>query len=87
MNGTTVADNPSKPSKPKFKSFKRGQKVTVKKSVSKFATGESNADFVKGNPYTVNQVKSDRILLGGGVGKTYVNVKKPRPSLDGAKYW
>ncbi|WP_121640089.1 hypothetical protein [Virgibacillus sp. Bac330] len=87
MDGTTVADNPSKPSKPKSKSFKRGQKVTVKKLVRKFAAGESNADFVKGNSYTVNQVKSDRILLGGGVGKTCINVKKPRPSLDGAKYW
>ncbi|NBJ71353.1 MULTISPECIES: N-acetylmuramoyl-L-alanine amidase [Clostridia] len=52
-------------SKPKPKSFKPGQKVTVKKSASTFATGESIADFVKGNSYTVKQVKSDRVLLGG----------------------
>ncbi|SHG59972.1 hypothetical protein, partial [Virgibacillus chiguensis] len=52
-------------SKPKSKSFSVGQKVTVKKSASKFATGESIADFVKGNSYTVKQVKSDRLLLDG----------------------
>ncbi|MGG4180783.1 N-acetylmuramoyl-L-alanine amidase [Virgibacillus pantothenticus] len=52
-------------SKPKPKSFKVGQKVTVKKSASKFATGESIADFVKGNSYKIKQVKSDRVLLSG----------------------
>ncbi|WP_050351531.1 N-acetylmuramoyl-L-alanine amidase [Virgibacillus pantothenticus] len=52
-------------SKPKPKSFKVGQKVTVKKSASKFATGESIASFVKGNSYKVKQVKSDRVLLDG----------------------
>ncbi|WP_199690477.1 MULTISPECIES: N-acetylmuramoyl-L-alanine amidase, partial [Clostridia] len=52
-------------SKPKSKSFKVGQKVTVKKSASKFATGESIADFVKGNSYKIKQVKSDRVLLDG----------------------
>ncbi|WP_077704924.1 N-acetylmuramoyl-L-alanine amidase family protein [Virgibacillus dokdonensis] len=54
-----------KSSKQKSKSFSPGQKVTVKKSASTFATGESIADFVKGNSYTVKQVKSDRVLLGG----------------------
>ncbi|RFA37022.1 hypothetical protein CAI16_02810 [Virgibacillus dokdonensis] len=49
----------------KPKSFSVGQKVTVKKSASKFATGESIASFVKGNSYTVKQVKSDRVLLDG----------------------
>ncbi|MGX4667803.1 N-acetylmuramoyl-L-alanine amidase [Cerasibacillus sp. JNUCC 74] len=53
----------SKPSKPK--SFKPGQKVNVKKSASKFATGEPIADFVKGNSYKIKQVKSDRLLLDG----------------------
>ncbi|WP_077297510.1 N-acetylmuramoyl-L-alanine amidase [Virgibacillus pantothenticus] len=52
-------------SKPKPKSFKVGQKVTVKKSASKFATGQSIASFVKGNTYRVAQVKSDRVLLDG----------------------
>ncbi|SHH39767.1 N-acetylmuramoyl-L-alanine amidase [Virgibacillus chiguensis] len=52
-------------SKQKSKSFSVGQKVTVKKSASTFATGESIADFVKGKSYTVKQVKSDRVLLDG----------------------
>ncbi|GIP61931.1 hypothetical protein J32TS6_04860 [Virgibacillus pantothenticus] len=52
-------------SKPKPKSFSVGQKVTVKKSASKFATGESIASFVKGNSYKIKQVKSDRVLLDG----------------------
>ncbi|MFU0791364.1 MAG: hypothetical protein ACFWT6_15695 [Virgibacillus proomii] len=52
-----------KPSK--IKSFKPGQKVTVKKSASKFTTGESIASFVKGNSYKIKQVKSDRVLLDG----------------------
>ncbi|WP_342068362.1 hypothetical protein, partial [Virgibacillus chiguensis] len=60
-------------SKPKPKSFKPGQKVTVKKSASTFATGESIADFVKGNSYTVKQVKSDRVLLGGIISWVLIN--------------
>ncbi|WP_237342871.1 hypothetical protein [Virgibacillus dokdonensis] len=52
-------------SKPKSKSLSVGQKVTVKKSASTFATGESIASFVKGNSYKVKQVKSDRVLLDG----------------------
>ncbi|GIP65527.1 hypothetical protein J32TS6_40820 [Virgibacillus pantothenticus] len=51
-SGKSTASN-----KPKSKSFSVGQKVTVKKSASKFATGESIADFVKGNSYKVKQVK------------------------------
>nr|WP_240458832.1 N-acetylmuramoyl-L-alanine amidase [Virgibacillus sp. Bac330] len=60
LTGKSIAS-----SMPKPKSFSVGQKVTVKKSASKFATGESIADFVKGNSYTVKQVKSDRVLLSG----------------------
>ncbi|WP_077299989.1 hypothetical protein [Virgibacillus pantothenticus] len=61
MQGGSAASN--KPSKPK--SFKPEQKVTVKKSASKFATDESIASFVKGNSYKVKQVKSDWVLLDG----------------------
>jgi|SRR5699024_1310539 len=47
------------------KNFKVGDRVTVKKSAKRFATGESIADFVKGNSYKIIQVKSDRVLLDG----------------------
>ncbi|MEF2292520.1 hypothetical protein [Virgibacillus dokdonensis] len=63
LQGGSVKSTAS--SKTKTKSFSSGQKVTVKKSASKFATGESIADFVKGNSYEIKQVKSDRVLLGG----------------------
>lgn len=52
-------------SKKKKKKFKVGSKVTVKKSAKRFATGESIADFVKGQSYPIKQVKSDRVLLDG----------------------
>ncbi|MBU5267695.1 N-acetylmuramoyl-L-alanine amidase [Virgibacillus proomii] len=52
-------------SKPKPKTFKVGQKVTVKKSANKFATGQPIASHVKGNTYRIKQVKSDRVLLDG----------------------
>lgn len=54
----------SKP-KPKPKTYKVGDKATVKKNAKKFATGESIASFVKGSSYTIKQVKSDRVLLSG----------------------
>lgn len=55
----------SKPttSKPKPKVLKVGQTVTLKKSASKFATGESIASHAKGKKYKIIQVKSDRVLL------------------------
>lgn len=43
--------------------FKVGQKVKIKKSAQKYATGQSIPDWVKGRQYTVQQVKSDRVLL------------------------
>ena len=45
--------------------FKVGQKVTLKKSATRFATGERIADFAKGKKYKIIQVKSDRVLLEG----------------------
>jgi hypothetical protein len=43
--------------------FKLGQKVKVKKKASKYATGETIPSWVKGKKYTIQQVKSDRVLL------------------------
>lgn len=45
--------------------IKVGSKVTVKKTATKFATGDSMASFVKGSTYKVAQVKSDRVRLAG----------------------
>ncbi|WP_277680322.1 N-acetylmuramoyl-L-alanine amidase [Gracilibacillus dipsosauri] len=47
------------------RTFKVGQTVALKKSASRFATGERIADFAKGKKYKIIQVKSDRVLLGG----------------------
>lgn len=45
------------------KTFKVGQKVNVKKSALKYATGQNIPSWVKGKTYTIQQVKSDRVLL------------------------
>lgn len=47
----------------KPKDFNVGQRVKVKSSASKYATGQSIPSWVKGNSYTIQQVKSDRVLL------------------------
>ena len=52
-------------SKSKKKTFKVGQRVTLKKSATRFATGERIADFTKGKRYKIIQVKSNRVLLDG----------------------
>ena len=52
-------------------SFKVGDKVTVSKSATHYATGQSIASFVKGSTYTVQEVKSDRCLLSGIVSWVY----------------
>lgn len=44
-------------------SFGVGSKVKIKSSASKYATGQNIPSWVKGNTYTVSQVKSDRVLL------------------------
>ena len=49
----------------KKKSFKVGQYATLKKSATRFVTGERIADFAKGKKYKIIQVKSDRVLLDG----------------------
>lgn len=48
---------------PKTTDLKVGQKVKVKKTASKYATGQNIPNWVKGRTYTIQQVKSDRVLL------------------------
>lgn len=48
---------------PVVSGFKVGQRVRVKKTAERYATGERIADFVKGSCYTIQQLKSDRALL------------------------
>lgn len=47
----------------KEEDFKVGQKVKVKTSAQRYATGENIPTWVKGRIYTIQQVKSDRVLL------------------------
>lgn len=64
VNKTDVGGS-TKKKKSKSKSIKKNSTVTLKKSASKFATGESIANHAKGKKYKVLQVKSDRVLLDG----------------------
>lgn len=59
-----VGNKPKKTRKPKT-SYKKGNTVTLKKSATHFATGETIANFAKGKKYKIIQVKSDRVLLDG----------------------
>lgn len=43
--------------------FKAGDKVTVSKTATIYATGQAISSFVKGSTYTIKEVKSDRCLL------------------------
>lgn len=52
-----------RPSAPVSSNIKVGDRVTVKKSATKYATGQNIADFVKGSTYTVDRVEKDRVLL------------------------
>src|SRR5699024_10534038 len=61
VKGSSKSSTKSK----KKKSFKVGQRVQLKKSAKRFATGERIADFGKGKKYKIIQVKSDRVLLDG----------------------
>lgn len=51
------------PGKQKSTGFNVGQKVKIKQSAGKYATGQSIPGWVKRNTYTIQQVKSDRVLL------------------------
>lgn len=53
----------SKPATKPETDFKVGQKVKVKSSAQKYATGQKIPAWVKGRTYTIQQVKSDRVLL------------------------
>lgn len=43
--------------------FRVGDKVTVKKSARKYATGQNIPNFVKGSTYTIYKVETRRLLL------------------------
>jgi N-acetyl-anhydromuramyl-L-alanine amidase AmpD len=45
--------------------FKVGDIVTVKKTATKYATGQNIAEFVKGSKYAIKTLKEDRALLSG----------------------
>lgn len=62
---TTVTTKDAKTTTKNTKTIKVGDTVTVKKTASKFTTGQSIASFVKGSKYKVLQVKSDSVLLDG----------------------
>ncbi|MEK3887440.1 N-acetylmuramoyl-L-alanine amidase [Bacillus sp. FSL K6-3431] len=47
----------------KPKAFKVGQRVKLKSSASKYATGQRIPVSIKNKTYTIQQVKSDRVLL------------------------
>lgn len=44
-------------------SFRVGDKVSIKSSASRYATGQKIPAWVKARRYTIQQVKSDRVLL------------------------
>lgn len=53
--------------------FAVGDKVTVSKSATHYATGQSMASFVKGSTYTITELKSDRALLSDIVSWVYLS--------------
>lgn len=57
-----IVEYDSTPSKPVSKPSV-GNKVVLKSSANKYATGENIPSYVKGKKYTVMQEKSDRVLL------------------------
>ncbi|MFS0643657.1 N-acetylmuramoyl-L-alanine amidase [Siminovitchia sp. 179-K 8D1 HS] len=54
---------PKASAKPVTPNFKVGSKVKIKSSAKKYATGENIPSSIKGKTYTIQQVKSDRVLL------------------------
>lgn len=55
--------NVSTPKATSTPSFKVGGKVKIKNSAKKYATGQNIPNSVKGKSYTIQQIKSDRVLL------------------------
>lgn len=58
VNGASSGSVTSTPKK-----LKAGQRVKIKPSASKYATGQTIPGYVKNKSYTIQQVKSDRTLL------------------------
>lgn len=52
--------------------FKVGDDVTVKRTATKYATGQNIAEFVKGSQYTIKELKEDRALLSNIMSWVYL---------------
>ena len=75
INGTTVIndlgynfktfkeDSTAEDSTAPTTEIKLNDKVKIKQTASIYATGQVIPEYVKGKPYTVMQIKSDRVLL------------------------
>ena len=59
-DSSSESGSSSKSSSP---SFKVNSKVTLSKSAKKYATGQTIPSSVKGKSYTIQQIKTDRVLL------------------------
>ena len=57
------SQSPSSTKKTNTTTFKVNDKVKIKKSASRYTTGQSIPAKIKNNTYTIRQVKSDRVLL------------------------
>lgn len=53
-------------------SFKVGDTVTVSKNATTYATGQTMANFVKGNSYKIVELKTDRALLSSILSWVYL---------------
>lgn len=84
MNRGSTPSTPSR--KPGIsKSIKIGDRVKIKPSANKYATGQTIPSWVKNKTYTIKQIKSDRVLLKEIVSWVFIRdlegyVKKPTTS-------
>ena len=62
-SGTTEVKNLETTSAPSSTSFKVGDKVKVKTTATRYATGQSIKSFVKGSTYEVTKIDSNKLLL------------------------
>lgn len=63
VGGSNVPVAPNAPTN--TNDFKVGDTVAVKRSATKYATGQRIANFVKGSKYKIKQLGADRSLLSG----------------------
>lgn len=67
----TEPEPPAEDPDPPTPELKVGSKVMVKKSASRWASGSSIWDPVKGNNFKVKQIKGDTVLIGDPCGPNY----------------